>query len=122
MTFTFAVPRGGRRRIETRELLFFKKTLLFRRERVKVLAKYIHKIDLEMLQHLYLVKISWNLETKTISFFFPTHFGRGAANSGLGVVGGRPLCRDATDAEIAIFGHQNESPVSRLSNEPKIEP
>ena len=31
-------------------------------------------------------------------------------------------CLDATDAQVAIFGRQNESPVSWLSNEPKIEP
>ena len=51
---------------------------------------------------------------KTIYYFVSlTHSGRVGAYSGPGVV---------TDAQVAVFGRQNESPVSWLSNEPKIEP
>ena len=54
-----------------------------------------------MLQHLYLVKI-----------FSQNHFGRGAANSGPGVVGGRAPCRDAGMKDEAL-GFRMISPKSK---------
>ena len=62
------------------------------------------------------------LGEKIYYFVSLTHSGRVGAYSGPGVVGGSVPSRDATDAQVAFFGRQNESPVSWLSNEPKIEP
>ena len=56
-----------------------------------------------MFQHLYLVKIWSNGEKNYFPFFSLTHSGRGAADSGPEIVGGRASCRDGTDAQKANF-------------------